>query len=123
MKRILVTGSRDWEDAAIIEAELNKAWRRFGCSPDVTLVSGNCPTGADHIAEQVWYTLHLPVELHPANWAKFGKAAGPLRNREMVALGADLCLAFIKNNSKGASQCLALAQEDGIPCAVWRYND
>lgn len=122
-KRILVTGSRDWEDASVIEAELMKVWKRFGCDPDTILVSGQCPTGADHIAEQVWYTLGLPVELHPANWTKFGKAAGPLRNREMVALGADLCLAFIKNNSRGASHCLSLAREDDIRCVVWRYDN
>lgn len=122
-KRILVTGSRDWEDAFVIEAELTKAWKRFGCDPNTILVSGQCPTGADHIAEQVWYTLGLPVELHPANWAKYGKAAGPLRNREMVAAGADLCVAFIKNGSRGATHCLGLAQEDNIPCAVWRYDN
>ena len=122
MKRILVTGSRDWEDAHIIETELTKAWKRFGFPDEIVLVSGNCPTGADHIAEQIWSMMGLQTELHPANWTKYGKAAGPLRNREMVALGADLCLAFIKNNSRGATHCLTLAQEDDIPCAVWRYN-
>lgn len=118
--RVLVTGSRDWTEVSVIEAELMRAWKAHGCPPDAILVSGNCPTGADHMAEQIWGTMGLTVELHPANWTKFGKAAGPLRNREMVALGADVCLAFIKNHSRGASHCLSLAEEDNIPCVVWQ---
>lgn len=34
-------------------------------------------------------------EIHPAEWEKFGKGAGPKRNAEMTGQGADLCLAFL----------------------------
>lgn len=107
--RILVTGSRDWDDWNKIEEVLFKR-----LDNGVVLVSGNCPTGADHIAETLWELWGGEVERHSADWDKHGKRAGYVRNQEMVDLGADICIAFIKNNSKGASMTARLAEEAGI---------
>lgn len=114
--RILVTGSRDWDDQVVIVEALWQAAMGASAKGEVpTLVHGACPTGADHIADMVWSTNQWPVERHPADWEQFGKRAGFLRNKEMVDLGADVCLAFIKNDSKGASMTARLAEEAGIP--------
>lgn len=118
--RVLVTGSRDWEDRELVCDELDREFRwatAQGRGP-IVLVSGNCPTGADHIAEVYWAARGGEVELHPALWWKWGKKAGFLRNAEMVKQGADVCLAFIRNNSKGATHTAALAQKAGIPTRI-----
>lgn len=115
--RVLVTGSRDWPDADMVEIGLLTATR---AGVDVTLVSGACPTGADAQAERFALAWGWTIERHPADWAQYGPRAGYLRNADMVEAGADVCVAFIKHNSRGASMTLQLAQRAGIECQVYR---
>lgn len=107
--RILITGSRDWSDYELIETVLS-TWKDW----PVIFVSGACPTGADRMGEEIAKKLGWDIELHPANWAELGKRAGFVRNSDMVARGADFCVAFIKDGSKGASMTARIAQEAGI---------
>jgi hypothetical protein len=81
------------------------------------LVSGACPTGADKLAEDVWEKYGGQVERHPAAWrvhGVFNASAGRQRNQHMVDLGADICVAFIHNNSPGTTHCANAAEEAGI---------
>lgn len=110
VRRVLVTGSRTWEDKTAIRDALAQVW-----GPDVVLVSGAASRGADALCEQCWTHWGGVVERHPAEWERYGKQAGPRRNREMVAAGADICLAFIQDGSPGSSQTAELAERMGIP--------
>lgn len=125
-KRILVTGSRTWENHRRIREELFNAWRELSADgSEVILVSG-AAKGADTMAERVWRGLGLIVERHPVEWRPHGiynPQAGLVRNREMIALGADLCLAFIHHNSGGASHCARFAKLNGIPVRVFRDGE
>lgn len=112
--RILVTGSRDWDDLDRLFAHLATAVYQH---VPAVIVHGACPTGADAMA--AWWTrrhrnLGITEERHPANWQINGKRAGFIRNAHMVNLGADLCLAFIKSGSRGASHTARLAENAGI---------
>jgi hypothetical protein len=114
--RVLVTGSRDWPYPEVVEMELD----RLLTSP-LIVVHGACPRGADLHADR-WAceqerlgVYQVRPEAHPAKWNSYGKTAGPIRNQEMVNLGADLCLAFRYMGSKGTQDCVNRAHLAGIP--------
>lgn len=121
--RLLITGSRTWESQETIGNAILATLDDWALPPqDVILVSGNCPIGADYMAEQAAYKLGMEVELHPADWNKHGKRAGFVRNAEMVDLGADRLLAFIRDESKGATMTLNLATKAGISADIYRES-
>lgn len=113
--RILVTGSRTWTDRRVIRDALATVWH-----PNGVLVSGACLRGADALCEQCWEHWGGQVERHPADWKRHGRPrAGFVRNGEMVAAGADVCLAFIRAGSSGASDCAGRARRAGIPTRIF----
>ena len=128
--RILVTGSRDWRDPEPIRAALLDALGTYTTIGTPVLVHGGQVSrdevtgeryGADHLAEQAWMGIaeHVPgglsVEVHRADWRTHGRAAGPIRNAQMVAAGATVCLAFPLGESRGTRGCMQLAERAGIP--------
>jgi aspartate/tyrosine/aromatic aminotransferase len=113
--RVLVTGSRDWLDVEAIWQAMGDVVRDAGQDREIVIVHGACPRGADWHADRWARLADARIERHPADWARHGKAAGFRRNAEMVALGADVALAFIRNGSRGASHTAALAEKAGIP--------
>lgn len=124
--RVLVTGSRDWDDVTAIRAAIEQAVIDAGPRP-VLVVHGACPSGADRHADHYAQWMRgkgcsVDVEQHPADWRPggvFDRSAGFRRNAAMVAAGADVCLAFIRNGSRGASHTAALAERAGIPTRRW----
>lgn len=122
--RILVTGSRNWNDLNRLEQALHEhinELMRTGEADRFVIVHGDCPSGADRMAaELAARTPHVTAEAHPADWGKHGKSSGFVRNQEMVNLGADILFAFIKDDSRGATHTLNLAIEAGMPLAVYR---
>jgi hypothetical protein len=117
--RVLATGSRTWHDIAAIERALAVILARH--PEGVLLVHGACSRGADAIAAA--YAARTPgyqIEAHPADWHRYGRAAGYRRNAEMIALGADGCVAFIHGRSPGSTNTIQLATAAGIP--VWLHT-
>lgn len=120
--RVLITGSRDWQPASTVYQWLTYYAQRTELNEPLILVHGGA-RGVDRMVSG-WAALHrgsgvpIVLEVHEAGWRPHGiynPQAGLVRNRKMVELGADLCLAFIKNGSRGASHCAGLAEEAGIP--------
>jgi hypothetical protein len=124
--RILVTGSRSWRDAPAIGAALfhyidtNGEWLDGCPALEVTIVHGGCPRGADAMAAAWAEEFSVPQEVHLPDWRRYGRSAGHKRNADMVAAGADVCLAFIRDGSAGATGCARFAETAGIP--VRRYT-
>lgn len=116
MRRVLVTGSRNWTDQEAVFTALLDQWEKSG--GEMVVIHGGA-RGADQIAHG-WATttpdeMGVSVEVHPADWGRHGKAAGFIRNQQMVDAGADVCLAFPLGKSPGTRHCMKAAERAGIP--------
>lgn len=80
---------------------------------DLVIVNGGCPTGADHFARHWALDTSVECETYMADWGKHGNAAGPIRNKEMAELGAELCILF--PGGKGTMSMYTEARKAGIP--------
>lgn len=118
MTFILVTGSRDWHDSELIRSVLQQH-----VNEEVTLIEGGCK-GADCLCAKVANEFGFKVVEMPANWGKHGRAAGPIRNREMVNMllshiakgKPGYMYAFHDNlsTSAGTKDCVEYARSKGI---------
>lgn len=104
--RVIVCGGRDYSDRDTVRRVIS------ALHPDTTVVQGGA-RGADHLAQWAAHAFRLTVETHPAEWDTHGKAAGPIRNRHMLSLGADLVIAF--PGGSGTAHMVTLAQTAGVP--------
>ncbi len=122
--RIIVTGERDWSDENAVRAELDGILgayaRESRPKAPLAIVHGDCSTGADAIAKE-WAiekaAAGVKHEPHPYR-RELGRAGGPIRNREMATLGADLFIAFYsgkRTRGSGTLDCLAQCAAHGIP--------
>lgn len=80
----------------MIRAALASVW-----DDAVVLVSGACPIGADALCEACWTHWGGRVERHPAEWSRYGRRAGFIRNDDTVRAGADLCLSALMKFGSG----------------------
>lgn len=81
MKRVLVTGGRNYADANRVTRELDLLHNHFG----IAVVIHGAALGADRLAAR-WANLRdVPEIACPADWPKHGRAAGPIRNAAMLA--------------------------------------
>lgn len=111
--RVLICGDRNWSNRSLIESTILKL------KPSLIIEGG--ANGADFHAREVAKHLAIPFLEFPANWAKYGRAAGPLRNEQMLKEGQpDLVVAFHNDldSSKGTRNMVNLAFKAGVPVAV-----
>lgn len=89
---VLITGSRTWDDEPAMRRTFNDLWRMWG-PEQVTrpvLMFGECPDGADAMAERLWRVAGFKSMPFPADWQAHGRAAGFRRNQEMVDVAVGL---------------------------------
>jgi hypothetical protein len=117
MTCIAVVGSRDFQDYALLCCTLDKIRARY---PDCTLVSGGAQ-GADTLASQYSQEHGIPIRVFWADWNRYGKAAGPIRNREIVE-AADIVVAFWDGKSRGTKSTISIAKSWGRKVQIVRFN-
>jgi len=109
-KRILICGDRNYQDWIKVQEYLDTISR-------TTIIIHGGARGADSLAGNLATSLKMKVIKFSADWDKYGKAAGVLRNQQMLDEGhPDLVVYFHKDieNSKGTRDMLKRATDSGI---------
>lgn len=109
--RALVCGSRTFDDREFLFARLDD----FHRITPITLVIEGEAAGADTLAKMWAIYKGVPWVEYPANWVDFGRAAGPIRNRQMLVEGKpDIVIAFIDKllkDSRGTKNMIMQASK------------
>lgn len=114
--RVIVAGSRFITDPAIVAAAIEAS------GFEITEVVSGCCRGVDRLGEQWAERNGLPVKRFPADWCRYGKRAGPIRNREMADY-ADALVAVWDGRKGGTSDMIDAANERGLQVYVKRLDD
>lgn len=110
---VIICGSRDFENYELLKEKCNNILSRKLIDPDtkVVIVSG-CARGADSLGERYAAEIGLEVLKYPADWDKYGKKAGYLRNKQMAEV-SNAVIAFLvpdENKNKGTKNMVSLAK-------------
>lgn len=109
--RVLVCGSRHFNDYEKLKEVLDGY-------PISTIIEGEA-RGADKLSRLYAERHRIPCLPFPAQWGKFGNAAGPIRNKQMLVEGQpELVIAFRGPNSRGTQNMINQAEKAGIPMKV-----
>lgn len=108
--RVIVCGGRNFDDALTLGSWLGGIHKNNG--PITLLIEGGA-RGADYMARKFAEWQGIPVKTFPADWDKHGRAAGPIRNKQMLDEGRpDLVVAF--DGGKGTANMVEQARRAGI---------
>jgi hypothetical protein len=111
--KVIFAGSRTVKDASLPSVALcNSPW----LAEITEVVHGGC-RGVDSLAHDAFDGL-FPVKVFPADWKAHGRAAGPIRNREMAQY-ADALIAIWDGKSRGTANMIEEMKRIGKPVYVW----
>jgi hypothetical protein len=119
--RIIIAGSRDMTDYDFLEAKMDNILANVKDKYDITVISGHCvdkdgnPCGADHLGELYANKRGYDLEMYPANFKRYGKPGGPIRNRKMAKLKINAAVVFYNGFSKGSKDMVTVCKEFKIP--------
>ena len=116
MTKLIIAGGRDYQLTP-------QDYERLDGIPMVKEVISGTARGADTCGEQWAERKGIPVKRFPADWEKFGKTAGIIRNSQMAQYAASLgpggsCALF--PGGRGTDNMHLLAEQHGLIIYDWR---
>lgn len=119
MFRVIIAGGRDFANYALLSKTMDEYLSEV--TDDIFIVCGQS-RGADTLGEQYAKEHGYNVQYFPAEWKRYGKAAGYIRNTEM-ANNADALVAFWDGHSLGTKHMIATAEQNHLKIHVVRYRN
>jgi hypothetical protein len=118
--KVVIAGSRGFSNYKLLKETCDKYLREKKKTHNVIVVSGHA-RGADTLGEKYASDEDLDLEIYPADWKKYGKSAGFMRNEQMADI-ADAVIAFWNGESHGTKHMIDIAEEKGLNVKVVNYG-
>lgn len=112
--RVLICGSRDFMDAEFLNSTLDMLHSKY----HFTCVIEGEAMGADKLSAAWAARNDVPVEKYPADWNRYGRGAGPVRNKQMITSGKPdrvIAFSYAIAASKGTANMMRQAEQHDIP--------
>jgi hypothetical protein len=114
--RVIIAGSREFTDYEMLKRCVEQAVQENKL--EITEIVSGKAHGADTLGEQYAKEKGIPVKEFPADWDKFGKSAGYIRNEQMAKY-ADWLIAFWRPDCKGTTNMIKIMRDLKKPSQVF----
>jgi len=126
--RIIIAGSRDFNDYKLLKTSIRDILKNTSLKNinKIKIISGTA-RGADQLGERFAKQFKLEVVKFPADWDRFGKRAGYIRNEEMAKYSVKdgsygMLVAFWDGESRGTKHMIDLAKKHGVEVHVVKFK-
>lgn len=116
VKRVLIAGCRTFNNYAVAKQYINYCISNIRKDYSLTIISGGAD-GADKLGERYAEENGFEIEYYLPDWKKYGRSAGPRRNKEMVER-ADYIICFWDGKSRGTASTVKYTQNCGKPLRI-----
>lgn len=113
--KVIIAGSRSFADYEKLKSVCDSILPNLYSEPRISILSGTS-SGSDSLGERYAKERGYTLNRYPADWKRYGKAAGPIRNRQMVK-DADAAIVFWDGQSRGTKNLIEEANRHGLK--VW----
>jgi hypothetical protein len=119
--KVIIAGSRDFTDYNLLKTKIDHM--RFDGQFKIDEIVSGAACGADQMGENYAANNNIPVKEFPADWNTHGKAAGPIRNKQMAEY-ADALIAVWDGKSKGTKNMIETMNKLKKPVyVIWVGGD
>ena len=118
IKRVVIAGCRDYDNYDEAKAYIDICLSNIRKTNEIIIVSGGAK-GADSLGERYAEENGFKVEKYPADWVRYGRSAGPRRNRQMAEI-SDYVICFWDGESRGTRSMIESARKFGKPVKIKR---
>ncbi len=106
--KVIIAGSRNFTDQKIVDRVITDSGFEIS-----QVVSGGA-RGVDTCGEYWAEDNGVDIEVFSADWQKYGRAAGPIRNKQMANYAEALIAIYDSSKSKGTANMIKQAKEQGL---------
>ena len=118
--KVIIAGSRSFADYEKLKSVCDSILPNQYSEPRISILSGTS-SGSDSLGERYANERGYTLNRYPADWKQYGKAAGPIRNRQMVE-DADAAIVFWDGQSRGTKNLIEEAKKQGLIVRIIMYN-